>query len=101
VSVDLKAAWEPVKAELLALAAEVQGDAREKLASFATIGESVLVDLVNGDLSEEQATEAKDNLVLAARSALINEGYKVQARTLAAISSGLTTAIKIAATLLV
>lgn len=88
-------AFDAMKADLIALANETAGEARDKLLDLAHLAEDALLAVVAQTMSEAQAREAKDNLVLAARTALVNQGYATQARVLESLSAALTTVLKL------
>jgi hypothetical protein len=92
---DIRDAFDNLKAELIGLANETQDEVRDKLLDLSAKSELVLIDLAEGRMTLEQAEEAKRNLALTARSAVVNAGYSVQARALDAWLAGLSTAIKL------
>jgi hypothetical protein len=91
----IRDAFDDLKTTIVGLANETTGEARDKLLELTTLGDRVAGELVAGRMTLAQAEEAKTNLALTARSALVNAGYAAQARALDAVLAGISTAFKI------
>lgn len=95
MSDDIRAALNDLRQQLVGLANETADEAREKVLDFTALAEQVLVDVAAGRMTVAQAEEAKTNVALATRSALVNAGYTAQAKTFDALLAGVATALKL------
>lgn len=92
---EIRDAFDELRVQMNVLVNETGDEVREKVLEFSKIAEDCVVALARGEMTLAQAEEAKTNIALATRSALVNSAYAAQERTFDALLAGVSTAFRL------